>query len=49
MALAGAVPSVGPSLAEEEQSVDMELGNKEMAADMSTMAVEESPATTDLR
>jgi hypothetical protein len=48
MALAGAVPSVGPSLAEEEQSVDMELG-KEMAVDISTMAVEESPGTTDLR
>ena len=49
MALAGAVPSVGPSLAEEEQSVDMELGNKEMAVDISAMAVEESPGTTDLR
>jgi hypothetical protein len=36
MALAGAVPSVGPSLAEEEQSVDMELGNKEMAVDTPT-------------
>ena len=41
IALAGAVPSVGPSLAAEEQSVDQELGDQ-------AMAVEDSPPTGDL-
>ena len=42
MALAGAVPSVGPSLAAEEQSVDVELGNQDMAVE------EPTPTTGDL-